>query len=96
MTNEYWMDAVTAQRNFSEWTIYGVFADEFMKDMIGSATSSSLCHSYWGKVPLDAESAAEFVEGTGPNDVAIHIQSKSCTPVAVKRAALNSFDFARG
>jgi Family of unknown function (DUF6492) len=91
VTSEHWMDAVTAQRNFSEWTIYGVFADELMKDRIGSAAESSLCHSYWGVIPLNAASAEEFVAGTGQNDVAILIQSKSRTPIAVRRAALSSF-----
>jgi hypothetical protein len=90
VTNGHWMDAVTAQRDFSEWTIYGVFADEFMKGRIGSVTESSLCHSYWGPTPLNAASAAEFVSGTGSNDLAILIQSKSRTPIAVRRAALSS------
>lgn len=96
VSNEYWMDVVTAQENFSEWTIYGVFANEFMQGIIGPAMESSLCHSYWGLTPLNAASAAEFVAGAGPNDVAILIQSKSRTPIAVRRAALSSFDFARG
>jgi hypothetical protein len=91
VTNEHWMDAVTSQRNFSEWTIYGVFADEFMKETIDSSTGSSLCHSYWGLIPLNAATAAEFVAGTDLNDVAILIQSKSRTPIAVRRTALSSF-----
>jgi hypothetical protein len=84
------MDAVTAQRNFSEWTIYGVFADEFMDDITGFAVETSLCHSYWGLTPLNAASAEEFIAGAGPNDVAILIQSKSRTPITVRRTALSS------
>ena len=47
VTGEHWMDAVTVQPNFSEWTIYGVFVDGFMRDLADAATDSSLCHSYW-------------------------------------------------
>jgi Family of unknown function (DUF6492) len=92
VTGRYWMDAVTAQPTFSEWTLYGVFMDEFIKGVADVATDSSLCHSYWDPVPLTAERAAEFLASTGPDDVAILIQSKSRTPLAVRRAALRSFD----
>jgi hypothetical protein len=94
VTGRHWMDAVTAQPSFSEWTLYGVFVDEFVRDMANAATESSLCHSYWDPVPLTPERAAEFVAGTGPDDVAILIQSKSRTPLTVRRAALHAFDFA--
>ncbi len=89
------MDAVTAQPTFSEWTLYGVFADEFVKDVADIATESSLCHSYWDLLPLTVERAADFVASTGSDDVAILIQSKSRTPLAVRRAALRSFDVGR-
>lgn len=94
VTGRHWMDAVTMQQSFSEWTLYGVFVDEFVRDMANAATESSLCHSYWDPIPLTHERAAEFVAGTGPEDVAILIQSKSLTPLTVRRAALQTFDFA--
>jgi hypothetical protein len=90
------MDTVTRQQTFSEWTLYGVFMDEIMRDVAAVATESSLCHSYWDPAPLTLERATEFVAGTGPDDVAILIQSKSRTPIAVRRAALRSFNFAAG
>ena len=95
VTGRYWMDAITAQPTFSEWTLYGVFGDELIKDVDDIATESSLCHSYWDPVPLTAEHATEFVASTRPDDVAILIQSKSKTPLAVRRAALRSFDVGR-
>ncbi len=95
VTGRYWMDAVTAQPTFSEWTLYGVFVDEFVKDVADIATESSLCHSYWDLLPLTVERAADFVASTGSDDVAILIQSKSRTPLAVRRAALRSFDVGR-
>jgi hypothetical protein len=91
VTGRYWMDAVTAQRSFSEWTLYGVFVDEFMKDVAVRATEASLCHSYWDHRPLTAEEATEFAAATGAEDLAILIQSKSRTPMAVRHAVLRAF-----
>jgi hypothetical protein len=90
VTGRYWMDAVTALPTFSEWTLYGVYADEFVKDVADIAIESSLCHSYWDPIPLTMERAVEFFASTPPDDVAILIQSKSRTPLAVRRAALRS------
>lgn len=90
VTGRYWMDAVTAQRSISEWTLYGVFVDEFVKDMAVRATGASLCHSYWDPRPLTAEEAAEFGAATGPEDLAILIQSKSRTPMAVRHGVLRA------
>lgn len=92
VTARYWMDAVTMQPSFSEWTLYGVFVDTFVRDMAGAATDSSLCHSYWDPFPLTVERADEFVASTSPEDVAILIQSKSLTPLTVRRTALRAFD----
>jgi hypothetical protein len=41
---------------------------------------------------LTAQRAAEFMARMPPDDVAVLIQSKSGTPLAVRRAALTSFD----
>jgi Family of unknown function (DUF6492) len=92
VTGSYWMDAVTAQSSFSEWTIYGIFVEEFVNDVADIAIESSLCHSYWDPEPLTVEQAAAFVAKIRPDDVAILIQSKSQTPLAIRRAALRSFD----
>lgn len=95
VTGRYWMDAVTALATFSEWTLYGVYADAFVKDVADIATDASLCHCYWDPTPLTAEGAAEFVARVRPDDVAILIQSKSRTPLAVRRAALRKFHVGR-
>jgi hypothetical protein len=90
VTGESWMDAVTGQRTFSEWTLYGVFAEEVMKYEEEALTESSLCHSYWGRVPLTIESAADFLSDISPNDVAVLIQSKTQTPRIVRRTAIGA------
>jgi Family of unknown function (DUF6492) len=93
VTGQPWMDAIAGQPTFSEWTLYGVFAEEVMKYEEEALTESSLCHSYWGRVPLTIESAADFLSDMKPNDVAILIQSKTQTPRIVRRAALGALQF---
>ena len=90
VTGQPWMDAITGQRTFSEWTLYGVFAEEVMRYEKEALTESSLCHSYWGTVPLTFESAAGFLSGISPDDVAILIQSKTLTPRIVRRTAIGA------
>jgi hypothetical protein len=82
-----WLDAVGGQLHFSEWTLYGLFADEFEQAKYVTVTAGSLCHSYWETVPLTGEAAAAFLSSVGPDDVAYMIGAKSNTPLAVRRAA---------
>jgi hypothetical protein len=96
VTGKSWMDAVSAQRSFSEWTLYGVFAEELVHSNDIAFTDTSLCHSYWETEPLTTQTAATFVAGIRCDDVAILIQSKSNTPADVRRAALGAFDFSGG
>jgi Family of unknown function (DUF6492) len=91
VTGGSWVDAVTTQATFSEWTLYGVFMDGFDAGAEARAAQSSLCLSYWDPTPLTPEGAAEFVATVRPEDVAILIQSKSGTPLAVRRAAIRAF-----
>ena len=95
VTGRHWMDAIVAQPTFSEWTLYGVFVEELMTEAANSATESSLCHSYWDPAPLTTQRAAEFMARMPSDDVAVLIQSKSHTPLAVRRAALASLDASR-
>jgi hypothetical protein len=89
-TGRFWMDTITRQRTFSEWTLYGVFAEEVMRYEEEALTESSRCHSYWGTVPLTVESAVGFASGISPDDVAVLIGSKTGTPRMVRRAAIES------
>lgn len=91
VTGRHWIDAVTSQRSFSEWTIYGVFVDAFRKEIAAGASDASLCHSYWDSRPLKAGEAVKFAAAARPEDLAILIQSKSRTPIAVRHAVLKSF-----
>jgi hypothetical protein len=87
VTGRRWLDAVGGQLHFSEWTLYGLFADEFEQAKNVTVTAGSLCHSYWETVPLTDEAAAAFLSSVGPDDVAYMIGAKSNTPLPVRRAA---------
>jgi hypothetical protein len=69
-----------------------VFVDEVLGPSANTfVTSSSLCHSYWDTSPLDEASAAMFLRGLSADDVAILIQSKSGTPLEIRRSAFARF-----
>jgi hypothetical protein len=87
VTGRRWLDAVGRELHFSEWTLYGVYADEFERAKDVTLTAESLCHSYWGNVPLTDERAPVWLSAVGPRDVAYMISAKSNTSLAVRRAA---------
>jgi hypothetical protein len=87
VTGRRWLEAVGKELHFSEWTLYGVFADKFERAENVSLTPESLCVTHWGNVPLTAEGAATLLSSVGPHDVAYMIGSKSNTPLSVRRAA---------
>jgi hypothetical protein len=87
ITGRRWLEAVGKELHFSEWTLYGVYADQFERAEYVTLTEESLCHSYWDPVPLIAERAAAWLSSVGPHDVAYMISAKSRTPLSVRRAA---------
>src|SRR5260370_1264175 len=54
---------------------------------IAVSEDDSVCLVYWEDTPLTLDSAARFIRGVRPTDVAAVIQSKSRTPLAVREAA---------
>jgi hypothetical protein len=87
ITGRRWLEAVGKELHFSEWTLYGLFADEFEQAKDVAVSSDSLCHSYWDTIPLTAEGAAALLASVGSHDVAYMIGAKSNTPLSVRRAA---------
>ena len=86
-TGRRWLEAIGRELHFSEWTLYGVFADQVEHARAVTVTPASLCRTYWETVPLGLDEAAAFLSSIGPDDVAYMISAKSHTPVAVRRAA---------
>jgi hypothetical protein len=87
VTGRRWLEAIGKELHFSEWTLYGVYADQCERAEGVTLTPESLCHSYWDNVPLTADGASVWLSSVGPQDVAYMIGSKSNTPVSVRRAA---------
>jgi hypothetical protein len=87
VTGRRWLAAVGKELHFSEWTLYGLFADEFEQAKDVTISGDSLCHSYWDTVPLTAEGAAALLSSVGSHDVAYMIGAKSNTPLSVRRTA---------
>jgi hypothetical protein len=85
VTGRRWLEAVGKELHVSEWTLYGVYADQFERAEYVSLAAESLCHSYWDPVPLTAEQAAIWLSSVRPDDVAYMISAKSHTPLSVRR-----------
>jgi Family of unknown function (DUF6492) len=87
-TGRPWPTAIAGQLHFSECVLYGVFVDCVIGAPAKSfASDDPLCLLYWEPTPLNLDSAAQFIRGVRPTDIAAVIQSKSRTPVAVRKAA---------
>jgi hypothetical protein len=83
-----WPTAIAGQLHFSECVLYGLFIDDVIGAPANSFTSDDpLCLPYWEQTPLNLDSAAHFIRGVRPTDIAAVIQSKSQTPRAVREAA---------
>ena len=91
ITRQHWIDVLGGQLTFSEHILYGVFVDEVLGPSANTFVTSSLCHSYWDTSPLDETSAATFLRSLSADDVAILIQSKSGTPLEIRRSAFARF-----
>src|SRR5258708_1160411 len=91
ITRQHWIDVLGGQLTFSEHILYGVFVDEVLGPSANTFVTSSLCHSYWYTSPLDEASATTFLRSLSADDVAILIQSKSGTPLEIRRSAFARF-----
>lgn len=88
VTGRRWVDAVGGCLHFSEWTLYGVFAEQLVAGTAAGFSTDPRCHAYWSETPLDERSIDEFLGGISPTDLAVMISAKSRTPLPVRRAAL--------
>lgn len=87
VTGRPWIVALGRELHFSEWTLYGLYADVMEQAARVMLTCESLCHGYWDPVPLAGERADELLSSLRPQDVAYMISAKSNTPLTVRRAA---------
>src|SRR5262249_31004475 len=86
-TGHPWTTAIARELHFSECVLYGVFVDHVIGVSANSFVSDDpLCLVHWEPVALTPDSAAHFIRRVRPTDIAAVIQSKSRTPLPVRKA----------
>jgi hypothetical protein len=77
-TGRHWLRALAGAWDVSEYTLYGRFVRDVMGEDAGQyVTSSSLCHDYWTHAPLSTHELEAFLDGIGPEQVAVSITAKA-------------------
>jgi hypothetical protein len=73
-----WLETILSQWHLSEYILYGVYADEVLRDDAGHWTdANNLCHEYWPDQPLSEAGLRKFFELLEPHHVAVMISAKA-------------------
>lgn len=78
-----WVAAVAAQRGFSEYMLYGYYADRVLgRDAAGHfGAAQELCKVFWGEDAAPLAGLNSFEEVLGPGQVAVGVQSFIGEPI---------------
>ena len=89
VTGRGWVEALCRTRDFSEYMLYGYFAESDAASATAHAPlSSTPCVSYWEAPRLDKAGLHRLFSRASRDDVAFSVASFSLTPVDVIRAAI--------
>jgi hypothetical protein len=89
VTNLHWVDALCQTREFSEYMLYGYFAQNDARFSGRHAlTRHTPCVSYWDPPELDQHQLNQLLRRARKEDVAFSVASFSRTPVQIIRAAI--------
>jgi len=84
-----WVEALCRTRDFSEYMLYGFFAESDQRFAASHMpVSNTPCVSYWEAPRLDKAGLNRLLSRAGKDDVAFSVASFSLTPVDVIRAAI--------
>ena len=84
-----WIEALCRTRDFSEYMLYGYFAEsDFASVASHSLVASTPCVSYWEASRLDKAGLHRLFGRASRDDVAFSVASFSLTPVEIIRAAV--------
>jgi hypothetical protein len=84
-----WVEALCRVREFSEYLLYGYFAQNDARfAATHSFSSSTPCVSYWDSPRLDQDELNQLLRRADADDVAFSVASFSGTPVQTIRAAI--------
>src|SRR5947209_7169521 len=79
-----WVEALCRTRDFSEYMLYGCFAESDPASLMAHVpVSSTPCVSYWEAPRLDKSGLNRLFSRASPDDVAFSVASFSLTPVDV-------------
>ena len=89
VTNLHWVDALCQTREFSEYMLYGYFAQNDARfSGRHTLTRRTPCISYWDQPELDQHQLNHLLRRACKDDVAFSVASFSGTPVQIIRAAI--------
>lgn len=74
-TGRHWAAGVASSRRFSECTLYGRFVDDVREGEGHVHDSLERCRVYWSGPRMDDGALARFIDGLGPGQVAVGLQS---------------------
>jgi hypothetical protein len=91
VTGRGWIEALCRTREFSEYMLYGYFAqsDPALSGMHAPIARSS-CISYWDRFKLDKAALVRLLDAATQDDFAFSAASFSETPVAMIREAIEA------
>jgi len=73
--SRHWIEVIGSSRRFSECMIYGRYVDEVLSGAGHFLGHEEFCRVHWTGTPMDGAAFATFVEGMGPEQAAIGMQS---------------------
>jgi hypothetical protein len=89
VTGRGWVEALCRTRDFSEYMLYGYFAESDAASAAAhSPVATTPCVSYWEAPRLDKAGLSRLFSRAGRDDVAFSVASFSLTPVEIIRAAI--------
>ena len=88
-SGRHWLPTLADAWHVSEYTLYGRFVQDVLGESAGQfASSSSLCHNYYRRVPLSVPEVETLLDRVGPEEIAVSLTAKAGMRFGV-RPALN-------
>ncbi|HWK66145.1 MAG TPA: DUF6492 family protein [Rhizobiaceae bacterium] len=88
VTGRHWVAALGARRKFSECMLYGRYVDEVLGGEAHFHGREEFCRIHWNGAPMSDDEFRAFIEGMGPEQVAVGMQSFIGTDLGRIRSVL--------
>jgi Family of unknown function (DUF6492) len=78
ISKQEWIQTLGNSWHLSEYILYGVFVDHFLKERSGHYyDAEKICHEYWSPSPMSDEELEHFFAEIPPHHVAVMISAKA-------------------